>query len=131
MVVGNCGYGDNCIYLHDRGDYKSGWQLEKEWEESRRKRRKFGEQEDFTIPEEKSDDDDDLPFACAICRGDFREPVMTRCGHYFCELCAMAHLKKSRNRCFICEENTQGILNSAPKLVAKLRQRANAPPPPT
>ena len=23
---------DSCIYLHDRGDYKTGWQLEKEWE---------------------------------------------------------------------------------------------------
>ena len=27
--TGYCGYGDNCIYLHDRGSYKSGWQLEK------------------------------------------------------------------------------------------------------
>jgi hypothetical protein len=23
---------DNCKFLHDRGDYKSGWQLEKEWD---------------------------------------------------------------------------------------------------
>ena len=30
--TGYCGYGDNCIYLHDRGNYKSGWQIEKEWE---------------------------------------------------------------------------------------------------
>lgn len=27
--TGFCGYGDNCKFLHDRGDYKSGWQMEK------------------------------------------------------------------------------------------------------
>ena len=30
--TGFCGWGDNCKFLHDRGDYKSGWQMEKEWE---------------------------------------------------------------------------------------------------
>ena len=29
--TGFCGYGDSCKFLHDRGDYKSGWQLEREW----------------------------------------------------------------------------------------------------
>lgn len=27
--TGFCGYGDNCKFLHDRGDYKSGWEMEK------------------------------------------------------------------------------------------------------
>ena len=31
LRIGFCGWGDNCKFLHDRGDYKSGWQLEKEW----------------------------------------------------------------------------------------------------
>ena len=26
---------DTCKFLHDRGDYKSGWELEKEWENSK------------------------------------------------------------------------------------------------
>ena len=30
--TGYCGYGDACKFLHDRGDYKQGWQLDKEWE---------------------------------------------------------------------------------------------------
>ena len=30
--TGTCGYGDNCIYIHDRTDYKHGWQLEADWE---------------------------------------------------------------------------------------------------
>ena len=50
--------------------------------------------------------DDDLPFACSICRKPFVEPIMTRCGHYFCEKCALSKSKKSK-RCFICGENTQ------------------------
>ena len=28
---GYCGFGDSCKFLHDRSDYKSGWQLESEW----------------------------------------------------------------------------------------------------
>jgi len=42
--TGFCGYGDQCKFLHDRGDYKSGWQLEKEWEEKQlQKKRKLEE----------------------------------------------------------------------------------------
>ena len=33
--TGYCGYGDACKFLHDRSDYKSGWQLEQQWEEVR------------------------------------------------------------------------------------------------
>ncbi|XP_024992496.1 zinc finger CCCH domain-containing protein 1-like [Cynara cardunculus var. scolymus] len=39
--TGYCGYGDSCKFLHDRGDYKSGWELEKEWNESERKRKRI------------------------------------------------------------------------------------------
>ncbi|CAJ2631955.1 unnamed protein product [Trifolium pratense] len=37
--TGYCGYGDSCKFMHDRGDYKSGWQMEKEWEEAEKERR--------------------------------------------------------------------------------------------
>ena len=30
--TGFCGYGDACKFLHDRSDYKTGWQLEQQWE---------------------------------------------------------------------------------------------------
>ncbi|KAJ4823088.1 hypothetical protein Tsubulata_009621 [Turnera subulata] len=33
-ATGYCGYGDSCKFMHDRGDYKPGWQMEKEWEDS-------------------------------------------------------------------------------------------------
>lgn len=29
--TGYCGYGDSCKFMHDRGDYKAGWQIEQEW----------------------------------------------------------------------------------------------------
>ncbi len=30
-LLGYCGFGDSCKFLHDRSDYKYGWQLEQEW----------------------------------------------------------------------------------------------------
>ena len=33
------GFGDACVFLHDRGDYKSGWQLEREWEEEQKRKK--------------------------------------------------------------------------------------------
>ncbi|CAM9434224.1 unnamed protein product, partial [Choristocarpus tenellus] len=47
------------------------------------------------------DSDDDLPFACMICRQGFRDPVVTPCGHYFCQQCARDHHKTSP-RCAVC-----------------------------
>ncbi len=38
------------------------------------------------------DEDDPLPFACFICRKPWEEaknPVVTKCKHYFCESCAL------------------------------------------
>lgn len=31
FVSGYCGFGDACVFIHDRTDYKSGAELEKEW----------------------------------------------------------------------------------------------------
>ena len=37
-------FSDQCKFLHDRGDYKSGWQLEKEWDQLQsQKKRKMEE----------------------------------------------------------------------------------------
>lgn len=70
--TGFCGYGDSCKFLHDRGDYLAGWQLDKVDPSSGQ-----------SIVEEE-DEEEEVPFACLICRQPFTEPVVTKCGHYFC-----------------------------------------------
>lgn len=37
--TGFCGYGEACKFMHDRSDYKSGWQLEQQWEEMQKKKK--------------------------------------------------------------------------------------------
>lgn len=101
--------------MHDRGDYKAGWQIDKEWDEQQKaKREGKGGGEDFFIPEE-----DELPFACFICREPFTNPVVTKCGHYFCEDCALKRHEKN-SRCAVCKEATLGIFNSAAKLLKRM-----------
>ncbi len=38
LLVGFCGYGDSCKFMHDRGDYKAGWQIEKEYQENEKRK---------------------------------------------------------------------------------------------
>ncbi|KAM7261557.1 hypothetical protein ACFE04_020634 [Oxalis oulophora] len=93
--TGYCGYGDSCKFMHDRGDYKPGWQMEKEWDEAEKARKRKlamggGDDEDVVVAAQSDEDEDDaLPFACFICRQPFTAPVMTKCKHYFCEHCAL------------------------------------------
>lgn len=113
--TGFCGFGDSCKFLHDRGDYKHGWQLEREMEKGT-----YGEHDDENY--EISSEDEDLPFKCFICRKSFVNPVVTKCKHYFCEKCVLERYKKSR-RCFVCNEQTNGVFNPAKELMAKLSKR--------
>lgn len=85
--TGFCGFGDNCKFLHDRSDYKSGWQIDKELEEQKRNQAAVvADDHAFEIESEMAGQDDgELPFACFICRQPFNRPVVTRCKHYFCE----------------------------------------------
>ena len=82
--TGYCGFGDSCKFMHDRSDYKHGWQLEQDWEKEhgtssgnqnkmgrkgdfgdkrRRKKKKKndngGEDDGGESQEESSGDDDD------------------------------------------------------------------------
>ncbi|XP_074134714.1 E3 ubiquitin-protein ligase RNF113A [Sminthopsis crassicaudata] len=112
--TGFCGFGDSCKFLHDRSDYKHGWQIERELDEGR-----YGgmEEENYEV----SSDDDDLPFKCFICRQSFRNPVVTKCKHYFCESCALSHFRTSQ-RCYVCDQQTNGVFNPAKDLIAKLEK---------
>lgn len=112
--TGFCGFGDSCKFLHDRSDYKHGWQLEREWQEGR-----YGEDSDDDKKYEINSDDEDLPFKCVICRDSFVEPVVSKCKHYFCEKCALERYKKT-TRCFVCNAQIT-VFNPARNLIARLK----------
>lgn len=127
--TGYCGFGDACKFLHDRSDYKAGWQLERDWAEREKIRREKimkGEDPDENSPHgtgtAKDVDEDGLPFACYICRNEFKQPVVTVCNHYFCEQCALNHMA-SDSTCAICKKQLSGTLNVATKLAAKLKAK--------
>lgn len=67
--------------LHDRGDYLHGWQMDSILSLP------------SSAPVIAEAVEEELPFACIICRQPFGAPphdaVVTRCGHYFGGSCAI------------------------------------------
>jgi len=112
--TGYCGFGDTCKFLHDRGTYLAGWQLDKLAEEAKRQP---GDKNDSD-----SDSDEDIPFACLICRKPFTDPVVTRCGHYYCSACAIKRFAKTP-KCLACGTPTGGLFNRAEKVIAKMKEK--------
>ena len=120
--------------MHDRGDYKSGWQIDRDYAEQQKKDRMKMQGEDgitksvlfkrillsyitnfpffrLPVPDEVNyevNTEDELPFVCLICRKEFVLPVVTKCDHYFCEKCALRRYVKD-TKCFVCKGN--GLLN--------------------
>jgi RING finger protein 113A len=108
--TGFCGYGEGCKFAHIREDYKSGWELDKEFEDSQKQK------ED--VKEEK-----ELPFACHLCRNTFVDPVVTKCNHFFCEKCALKHYDGGKNtKCAVCSEQTFGVFNTAYEMIRKMKR---------
>ncbi len=141
---GYCGFGDTCIYMHIRGGKdvtKSGAQIEKEWDEKQKKKNAGeGEDEEEEVvgnawdvrnlrgggadgKPKKRGVGEEFPHACFICRKGFTDPVVTRCGHYFCLRCAMAQNAKGP-QCAACGGNTRGIFNEAKGLKRHLALQA-------
>jgi RING finger protein 113A len=128
--TGFCGFGDTCIYLHDRGDTMTGWQLDQKWEQEQAKKKQekdrqieafIGEDDEGDINGGEDADaaaiiDKDLPFACFMCRQAFEDPIVTPCGHYFCQKCLHKHNQENDNKCPICKKDTHGVMNQPTKL---------------
>ena len=134
--TGFCGFGDSCKFLHAREDYKQGWQLDREWETVTKGRKAGGGQvvagrnRDAGAEGEEDEDEEALlegiPFACIVCKEGYKNPIVTKCGHYFCEACALKRYKKTPT-CAACRAGTGGVFNGArnlKRLLEKKRERA-------
>ncbi|KAJ9115065.1 hypothetical protein QFC22_005393 [Naganishia vaughanmartiniae] len=113
--TGFCGYGDSCKFLHDRGDYLAGWQLDK---------LAVNPTTGEAVADDDSDDEE-VPFACLICRKPFTDPVVTKCGHYFCMNCAVDRFRKTP-KCYACGAATGGMFNKAEKILQKMAEKNQA-----
>lgn len=94
--TGYCVFGDTCIFLHDRGHYKSGWELELEWTEKLKQssKPKVTAQPTTITPESTM---------CSCCSQPFSRPVLAECGHKFCETCALDTFK-TQGQCPQCKK---------------------------
>ncbi|KAI1611943.1 hypothetical protein EDD36DRAFT_270131 [Exophiala viscosa] len=121
--TGFCGFGDNCKFLHAREDYKQGWQLDKEWEIDTKGKKVSGKtvasaNRNGQSTQDVEDDEkllESIPFACIICKKPYSNPIVTKCGHYFCEACALKRYRKDPS-CAACGTGTGGVFNVAKKL---------------
>lgn len=91
----------------------AGWQLDKLAETANKQ---AGDQS------ESDSDDEDVPFACLICRKHYTDPIVTRCGHYFCSACAIKRFAKTP-KCLACGAPTGGIFNRADKIIEKVNKK--------
>lgn len=75
---------------------------------------------------EDTDSDDseieDIPFACLICRKPYTDPIVTKCGHYFCQACAIKRYAKNP-KCAACGAPTNGIFNKAEKIIERAKAK--------
>jgi hypothetical protein len=88
--TGFCGFGDSCIFLHDRSEYKSSWQLDQEWDAAQKAKDLAHSNQDALV---KDQNVSAVPKECSVCRNDLKQPVRTRCSHYFCEACVLKRKK--------------------------------------
>ena len=121
--TGFCGFGDTCKFLHAREDYAAGWKLDREWE-IKQKGGKMpvlqGKRMGTGWKAEAEEEEEMVPFKCVICKGDYKDPIQTKCGHYFCEKCAVDRYRKKNPSCAICGKRTDGVFNGAKGLKRKL-----------
>jgi RING finger protein 113A len=136
---GYCGFGDSCKFLHDRSDYKTGWQVEADWmteqkriekerlerfekrAEKRQKRlakmRERGEVDLADASDSSSDNDEseDTPShapSCEVCLKPWSDCTSPAC-ESLCghHFCESCFFSTSTVTCKICSKPTQGIFN--------------------
>lgn len=108
LETGYCGFGDSCIFLHDRGDYKMGWELDADFE---RQHQQKPDDTGFEIPEPV----DPSLTECPVCKRPHEKArMLPECGHRFCMTCIVNALK-TRLKCPLCKAVVSGTLKPVPK----------------
>lgn len=100
--TGYCTFGASCKFLHTRDDLTSSSDLE----------RKIAFKA-FTEALYKNGNSGTSiqPDICPICKKFFKDPVITKCSHKFCNLCAIQRFRADRT-CAVCGFDTHGIFNT-------------------
>lgn len=129
--TGFCGFGDSCKFSHFREDYSQGWELDRDWEKAGDKGKKGGRGATKSFAEGGDEEEEEdaalegIPFACIICKKPYVNPIVTKCGHYFCEACALQRYRRNPS-CAACGAGTGGVFNGAKnlrKILDKKRER--------
>ncbi|KAF1925629.1 uncharacterized protein M421DRAFT_11405, partial [Didymella exigua CBS 183.55] len=133
--TGFCGFGDNCKFLHAREDYAAGWKLDREWELSQLGGKKGKATGTVVASANRGADNGDagadavdlallekIPFACILCKAPYKSPIVTKCGHYFCEPCALKRYRRDPT-CAACSAKTYGVFNGAKNLARLLEKK--------
>lgn len=116
---GYCPFGNSCLYLHDRSNHKTGWELEKEYEKSEKERWKRISNPELALKEAqeaslKLIEKYKPAQECGLCKEPFEKPVEVECGHIFCMRCAIKLPK-----CQQCGKKLSGIMNNAEKFLSQ------------
>jgi RING finger protein 113A len=134
---GFCRWGDECIFVHDRSEWKSGNQLDQEYQKSVAQ----GKLDEENIKILKVPEEDKLPLLCSLCGKDFPKlddfnidkkssldtsgslpadtqtrlngMVHTVCKHFFHKNCAMQRFAQGNHSCEICGTETKGRFTPA------------------
>lgn len=114
--TGYCGYGDSCKFLHSRDSFRGGWQLNREWKiDSNEDGEQVGKPVNIS----------EIPPKCAICSNEYKSPVLTTCGHYFCSSCFTKRVRKD-SKCLICGNDTHGVAKVANDLKKLLKAKKSS-----
>lgn len=127
--AGVCGFGDDCIFLHERGEIKSSWEIDKELKKKEMRKLELikkginpssydtNTKNDFSLTKlnqlEKETN-------CGICGKECINPVITLCEHVFCESCALQYYNNKSKLCYVCSKHLKGVFNNASSIQVKI-----------